>query len=74
MTFSRPVSAELKPTPSASNVETLPSISMRPFVGARMPATARMSVDLPAPLAPMTPVHWPLGTLKVTPRTARTSR
>src|SRR5215212_7389860 len=61
-TFWRPVSLRLKPTPSDSSVLTRPLTSTRPTVGGRMPATVRMSVDLPAPLAPTTPMTLPCGT------------
>ena len=39
-----------------------------------MPATVRMSVDLPAPLAPTTPMTLPCGTLNVTFLSASISR
>ena len=74
MTFSRPVRFVLKPTPSASSVLTRPLTSISPLVGGRMPASARMSVDLPAPLAPTMPMTVPWVTSKLTPRSACTSR
>src|SRR4051794_4444036 len=73
-TLSRPVSSALKPTPSASSVLTRPWTSTRPRVGGRMPATVRMSVDLPAPLAPMMPSTLPCGTSSDTSSTALISR
>ena len=38
----------------------------RPFVGGRIPAIVRNSVDLPAPLRPITPYTEPVGTSKLT--------
>src|ERR671930_1103565 len=73
-TFWRPVSLRLKPTPSESSVLTRPLTSTRPLVGGRMPATVRISVDLPAPLAPTTPITLPCGTSKETLRSAGISR
>jgi hypothetical protein len=73
-TFSRPVSRRLKPTPSDSSVLTRPLTSTRPELGGRMPATVRMSVDLPAPLAPTTPSTLPCCTLNDTPFKASISR
>jgi hypothetical protein len=64
----------LKPTPSASSVLTRPCTSTRPEFGGRIPATVRMSVDLPAPLAPTTPSTWPSGTSKETFLSAWISR
>ena len=61
-TFSRPLSAGLKPTPRASSVLTRPLTTMRPSVGGRIPAIPRMMVDLPAPLAPRMPSTVPWGT------------
>ena len=71
--FSRPERLPLKPTPSASSVETRPCTTMRPLLGGRMPATARMSVDLPAPLAPTTPRTAPGMTSTETSFRASTS-
>ena len=45
-----------------------------PVVGGRMPAIVRISVDLPAPLAPTTPSTVPWGTSNETPLTASISR
>jgi hypothetical protein len=73
-TFSRPVSRLLKPTPRASSVLTRPLTSTRPSVGGRIPATVRISVDLPAPLAPTTPMTLPWGTSNETCLSAFTSR
>ena len=53
---------------------TRPWTSTRPVVGGRMPATVRMSVDLPAPLAPTTPITLPCGTSNETFRSASISR
>ena len=39
-----------------------------------MPATLRMSVDLPAPLAPTTPITLPCGTVNDTSLSASISR
>ncbi len=39
-----------------------------------MPATVRISVDLPAPLAPTTPITLPCGTVKDTFFSAGISR
>ena len=66
MMFSRPDRFLLKPTPSASSVLALPQTSIEPSVGGRMPAIARIRVDLPAPLEPMIPIEVPSGTSKVT--------
>src|SRR5215207_3946235 len=73
-TFSRPDRAALNPTPRASSVLTFPRTMMRPSVGGRIPASMRISVDFPAPLAPMMPSVVPCGTTKETSRTAWTSR
>ncbi len=73
-TFSRPLSLRLKPTPSDSSVLTRPWTSTRPVVGGRMPATVRMSVDLPAPFAPTTPSTFPCGTSNDTFFSASISR
>ena len=51
-----------------------PRTMMRPCSGARMPAIVRSSVDLPAPLRPMTPSTVPFGTEKETSRSAGTRR
>ena len=53
---------------------TRPWTSTRPWFGGRIPATVRISVDLPAPLAPTTPSTWPCGTSKETSRSASISR
>src|SRR3954464_14497600 len=74
ITFSRPVRLALNPTPSASSVLTRPLTSISPLVGGRMPASARMSVDLPAPFAPTMPMTVPCVTSKLIPRSALTSR
>ena len=47
-----------------------PLTTISPSLGGRMPAIARMMVDLPAPFAPMMPSTEPCGTSKDTPRTA----
>ena len=47
-----------------------PRTTIRPSFGARMPDTVRSSVDLPAPLRPMTPRTEPFGTLNETSRNA----
>jgi len=73
-TFWRPVSLRLNPTPSASSVLTRPSTSTRPRVGGRIPATVRMSVDLPAPLTPTVPSTVPWGTSNETFLSAWISR
>ena len=73
MTFSRPESIGLKPTPRARSVDARPHTSICPEVGGRIPAIARMIVDLPAPLAPMIPSAVPFGTSKETLLTALTS-
>src|SRR3954470_20813352 len=73
-TFWRPVSLRLKPMPSESSVLTRPLTSTRPVVGGRMPPTVRISVDLPAPLAPTTPMTLPCGTSNETFRSASISR
>ena len=74
MMFSRPDRLGLKPTPSASNVLALPQTSIEPRVGGRMPAIARINVDLPAPLEPMMPIEVPLVTSKLTSLMASTSK
>ena len=71
--FSRPDSDRLKPTPSASSVLARPQTSTLPEVGGRMPAIARISVDLPAPLEPMMPMAVPTRTSKVTCLSASTT-
>ena len=73
-TLSRPDRFLLKPTPSASSVLTRPKTSIRPCVGGRIPAIARTSVDLPAPLAPTIPSTVPFGTSNDTFLTASISR
>jgi hypothetical protein len=73
-TLSRPLSRRLKPTPRASSVLTRPWTSTRPVVGGRIPAMARTSDDLPAPLAPMMPSTVPRGTSRFTCLTASISR
>ena len=74
MTFSRPDSVPLKPTPRASSALILPRTSMRPLVGGSTPARVRISVDLPAPFAPMMPTDVPRGTSNDMFWTACTSR
>src|SRR3954471_9120716 len=74
VTFSRPLRSRLKPTPRASSVLTRPRTSTRPAVGGRMPAIARTSVDLPAPLAPRIPSTWPCLTSSETSLSASISR
>ena len=64
MMFSRPDRLLLKPTPSASSVLALPQTSIEPLVGGRMPAIARIRVDLPAPLEPMMPIAVPVRHLE----------
>ena len=51
-----------------------PRTVTRPSVGARMPAMARSSVDLPAPFRPTTASTVPFGTVNDTSRRAGTSR
>ena len=72
--FSLPLSSWLNPTPSASSGVTRPLTVTRPLLGGRMPEMVRNSVDLPAPLWPMTPYTDPDGTSKLTPRSASISR
>src|SRR5690606_27227825 len=73
MMFSRPVRFLLKPTPRASRVLARPHTSIRPEDGGRIPAIARIRVDLPAPLAPMMPIAVPVRTSKLTCLSALTS-
>ena len=72
--LSRPESAGLNPTPSASKVEIFPLTIMRPSVGGKIPAIERIRVDLPAPLAPTMPSTEPCGTSRVKCLTASTTR
>ena len=73
MMFSRPDRLWLNPTPRASSVLALPHTSIEPLVGGRIPAIARISVDLPAPFEPMIPIAVPLATSKETFLIASTS-
>src|SRR5882672_3564492 len=41
---------------------------MLPWSGGRMPMTERISVVLPAPLRPIRPTNFPVGTSMLTPR------
>src|SRR5512140_391690 len=45
-----------------------PSKLMLPWRGGRMPMTERISVVLPAPLRPIRPTNFPVGTSMFTPR------
>src|SRR6266850_7750002 len=45
-----------------------PSKLMLPWRGGRMPITERISVVLPAPLRPIRPTNFPVGTSMFTPR------
>src|SRR5258706_4256615 len=45
-----------------------PSKLMLPWRGGRMPITERINVVLPAPLRPMRPANFPVGTSMFTPR------
>ena len=73
-TLSRPDIEGLNPTPSANKVLTDPYTSIRPCEGGRIPATQRISDDLPAPLVPMTPRTCPYSTSRFTSSNARTTR
>src|SRR6185436_794744 len=73
MMFSRPDRFLLKPTPSARSVLARPHTSIDPLVGGKMPAIARIRVDLPAPLDPMMPIAVPVRTSKETCLIASTS-
>ena len=73
MMFSRPDRLWLKPTPRATERCALPRTSIEPLVGGRIPAIARISVDLPAPFEPMIPIALPLATSKETFLIASTS-
>ena len=53
---------------------TRPLTSISPDVGGRIPASARINVDLPAPFGPTMPITVPCVTSKFTPRSALTSR
>ena len=44
----------------------LPQTSIDPLVGGRIPAIARIRVDLPAPFEPMIPTALPVRTSKET--------
>ena len=72
--LSRPESDLLNPTPRAKSVEILPLTLILPAVGGKMPAIARIRVDLPAPLAPTIPTTDPCGISKSRPLTASTVR
>ena len=54
-------------------VTSAPSIAIRPAVARAVPASALSSVDLPAPLLPITVTNWPCGIARSTPRSARVS-
>ena len=56
----------VEPDPSASRVLTRPQTSIDPLVGGRMPAIARIKVDLTEPLEPMMPIAVPVRTWEVT--------
>ena len=56
----------VEPDPSASRVLARPQTSIEPLVGGRMPAIARIKVDLPEPLEPMMPIVVPVRTWKET--------
>ena len=71
--FSRPVSSWWNPTPTEMSGATRPRTDTRPFVGAVIPASSRIRVDLPEPLCPMTPTHSPSDTVKSTSRSAHSS-
>jgi hypothetical protein len=72
-TFSLPVSSPLKPVPTSSRLPTRPRMIARPTVGAVIRVRILSSVDLPAPLRPMTPRTSPSRTLKLTSRNAQIS-
>ena len=53
-------------------VIVVPSMLAEPASGRTSPARVRMSVDFPAPFAPMTAVTSPRGTERLTASRART--
>ena len=72
-TFSMPVYSMLKPAPSSSSAEILPSISTSPLVGESTPVIIFKMVDLPEPFVPMIPTVSPFFTSNVTWSSARCS-
>ena len=57
-----------------SGVTSAPPMAIRPAVAGTVPARTLSSVDLPAPLLPMTVTNWPCGMARSIPRRARVSR
>ena len=72
-TFSRPVSSGWNPVPTSRRLPTRPRISARPSVGVVMRVSSFSKVDFPAPLRPMIPTTWPVGTSNETSRSAQMS-
>ena len=62
--FSRPEISGWNPAPSSSSAASLPVTDTSPEVGCTIPARSFKSVDLPEPLAPMTPTISPRATSK----------
>ena len=71
--LSMPLSSSSNPTPSVSRLEILPSTSITPSDGSRIPASTWRSVLLPAPLGPMTPSDSPWTIENETSRSAQKS-
>ena len=72
-TFSRPVSSGWNPVPTSRRLPTRPRISARPSVGVVMRVNSFSKVDFPAPLRPMIPTTWPVGTSNEMSRSAQMS-
>ena len=70
-TLSRPEKSGLKPAPSSSSAAMRPSTRTVPVVGVTVPHSSCNSVDLPAPLLPITPSDSPLRTCSDTSRSAQ---
>ena len=69
--FSLPVSSGWKPVPTSRSDPTRPRIVTWPPVGSVMRERILSSVDLPAPLRPMTPTTLPQTSRQPRPRNAQ---
>ena len=68
----RPDSSGSNPAESESSAVDMPSASQPPAFGRSTPAITRSSVDLPAPLAPISPSFSPGSTRRVMSDSAET--